>query len=76
MLGITETALKKAMKQGEEYFAEYTKARCGTAYRAIDVSKPRAKIPRWKFEEIDQKKPLEAGGNDFELFVLVTPPDS
>ena len=53
VLGVSVTPLKEAIAQGNEYFAEYTRARCGKAYRAINAAKQGAKIPRWKFEEID-----------------------
>ena len=53
VLGVSSTPLRKAITKGHEYFATYTRDRCGRAYRAIDVSKPSAKIPRWKFEAID-----------------------
>lgn len=52
VLGVSSTPLRKAIAQGNDYFAIYTRDRCGQAYRAIDVSKPGTKIPRWKFEEI------------------------
>jgi hypothetical protein len=53
VLGVTATAVKQAIAKGEEYFAEYTREKCGKAYRFINAAKPEAKIPRWKFEEID-----------------------
>ena len=52
LLGVSATPLREAIAKGQEYFAEYTREKCGTAYRAINAAKPGAKIPRWKFEEI------------------------
>ena len=58
MLGVTPNAIKQAIAKGEEYFAEYTREKCGRAYRFINAAKPGAKIPRWKFEEIDDRNEL------------------
>ena len=52
LLGVSATPLREAIAQGNDYFAEYCRDRCGVAYRAVNVAKPEAKIPRWKFEEI------------------------
>lgn len=53
VLGVTPNAIKQAISKGVVYFAAYTREKCGIAYRAINVAKPGAKIPRWKFEEIN-----------------------
>jgi hypothetical protein len=58
VLGVTPTAIKQALKHGQEYFTVYTREKCGTAYRAINAAKPGTKIPRWKFEEIDDRNEL------------------
>lgn len=58
LLGVSETPLRKAIAQGSDYFAQYTRDRCGKSYKAINAAKPGAKIPRWKFEEIDDRNEL------------------
>ena len=52
VLGVGANSIKKAMKKGDRHFAEYCLERCGKKFKAVDVSKDGAKIPRWKFVEI------------------------